>query len=298
MPNTPHTEYPAAQPPAPPTANRPVSGAPGSPGPDQPFSFSLTVGQLYDGPLDLLLALIRKQDVDICDIPIAKITAQFLAYVGQFHANEVDTAAEFVYMAAQLIHIKSKLLLPRPTEDFSQGKPEDPCRDLVNQLLEHERFKQAAQMLQQKEHVEQAIWSNPGIREFLDEEYLDDTPAQDVPTSSDSVNLVSVFRQILDRTANRPTLTVEQDSVSVAQMVDYLRRRLLVEDQPITLTTILNDSPSARLVTATFLALLEMVRLGAVLLHQDRICSDIRIKKTKEFEQVMSQSFSFDEQWT
>jgi segregation and condensation protein A len=201
-------------------------------------------------------------------------------------------------MAAQLIHIKSKLLLPRPTEDFSQGKPEDPCRDLVNQLLEHERFKQAAQMLQQKEHVEQAIWSNPGIREFLDEEYLDDTPAQDVPTSSDSVNLVSVFRQILDRTANRPTLTVEQDSVSVAQMVDYLRRRLLVEDQPITLTTILNDSPSARLVTATFLALLEMVRLGAVLLHQDRICSDIRIKKTKEFEQVMSQSFSLDEQWT
>ena len=120
------------------------------------------MGQVYDGPLDLLLDLIRKQDIDIYDIPIAKITAQFLAYVNQLKASDVDVAGEFIYTASLLIHIKSKMLLPRAPAG-PEDAAEDPRRELVERLLEHERFKNAAQMLQQKQMLEAATWTNPGI---------------------------------------------------------------------------------------------------------------------------------------
>ena len=130
------------------------------------FPFSVIVGQVYEGPYDLLLDLVRRQNIDIYDIPIAKITAQFLAYVEHLKASDVDTAGEFIYMSALLIHIKSKMLLPRsPLE--SDAEAEDPRRELVERLLEHERFRSAAQMLQQKRQLEEATWTNPGIREFL-----------------------------------------------------------------------------------------------------------------------------------
>src|ERR1700729_1590450 len=100
--------------------------------------FSVTVGQVYDGPLDLLLDLIRKQNIDIYDIPIARITSQFLEYTQHLKQTDVDTAGEFIYMASLLIHIKSKTLLPRDPSDI-QGSAEDPRRELVERLLEHER---------------------------------------------------------------------------------------------------------------------------------------------------------------
>ena len=99
--------------------------------------FSVTVGQVYDGPLDLLLDLIRKQNIDIYDIPIARITAQFLDYTHQLKQTDVDSAGEFIYMASLLIHIKSKTLLPRDPGDVPGGESEDPRRELVERLLEH-----------------------------------------------------------------------------------------------------------------------------------------------------------------
>ncbi|HEX7286669.1 MAG TPA: segregation/condensation protein A, partial [Candidatus Angelobacter sp.] len=110
------------------------------------FPFALTLGRLYDGPLDLLLDLVRKQDIDIYDIPIARITAQYLAYVENLKQLDLDVAAEFIYMAAMLIHIKSKMLLPRDP-DQPAGEQEDPRDELVQRLLEHEKYKNAAQML-------------------------------------------------------------------------------------------------------------------------------------------------------
>src|ERR1039458_6122453 len=121
--------------------------------------FSVTVGQVYDGPLDLLLDLIRKQDIDIYDIPISKITAQLLDYCHQLKQTDVDAAGEFIYMASLLIHIKSKTLLPRDPSDVERPQPANPQRELVERLLEHERFKAAAQMLRQKQQVEEATWS-------------------------------------------------------------------------------------------------------------------------------------------
>jgi segregation and condensation protein A len=244
--------------------------------------FSVFVGQVYDGPLDLLLDLIRKQDIDIYDIPIARITAQFLAYVNQLKAGDVDVAGEFIYTASLLIHIKSKMLLPRaPTGP--EDEAEDPRLELVERLLEHERFKNAAQMLQQKQMLEAASWSNPGIRDFKEEE------AAEPEIAADTVDLVRVFRDILERARTRPVLNLEEDSVTVGQMIQFLARRLNMEDKPVALRRLLSHTRSERALIAIFLALLEMVRMQAILLRQDRAFSEIFIKKHTGFDSVMNE---------
>jgi segregation and condensation protein A len=247
--------------------------------------FSVFVVQVYDGPLDLLLDLIRKQDIDIYDIPIARITAQFLAYVNQLRATDVDVAGEFIYTASLLIHIKSKMLLPRSPAGPDDAA-EDPRRELVERLLEHERFKNAAQMLQQKQMLEAATWTNPGFREFQDDE------AAEPEIAADTVDLVRIFRDILERARNRPILDVEEDSVTVSQMIRFLARRLAMEDKPVALRRLLRHTRSERAVVAMFLALLEMVRLQAVLLRQDRAFSDIFIKRHTGFDAVIDQGLS------
>ena len=243
--------------------------------------FSVVVSQVYDGPLDLLLDLIRKQDIDIYDIPIARITAQFLAYVNQLKATDVDVAGEFIYTASLLIHIKSKMLLPRAPAGPDDAA-EDPRRELVERLLEHARFKSAAQMLQQKQMLEAATWTNPGLREFQDD------AGAEPEIAADTVDLVRVFRDILERARNRPVINVEEDSVTVGQMIQFLSRRLTMEDKPVALRRLLSHTRSERALIAMFLALLELVRLQAILLRQDRAFSEIFIKKHTGFESVMN----------
>jgi segregation and condensation protein A len=245
--------------------------------------FSVTVGKVYDGPLDLLLDLIRKQD--IYDIPIAKITAQFLAYVNQLRASDVDVAGEFIYTASLLIHIKSKMLLPR-TESATGDVAEDPRRELVERLLEHERFKNAAQMLQQKQMLEAATWTNPGLREFKGD------VAAEPEIAADTVDLVRVFREMMERARKRPTFNVEDDSVTVGQMIQFLARRLTMEDKPVALRRLLSHTRSERALVAMFLALLELVRLQAVLLRQDRVFSEIFVKKHTGFDTVMTEKLA------
>ena len=245
--------------------------------------FSVTVSMVYDGPLDLLLDLIRKQDIDIYDIPIAKITAQFLAYVEQLKATDVDTAGEFIYMASLLIHIKSKMLLPRSPIETTEGEADDPRRELVERLLEHERFKNAAQMLAQKQLIEESTWSNPSLKEFRNDEGTEQEIA------ADTVDLVRVFREILDRLKERPVLDVEEDTVTVGQMIDYVRRRMITEEKPVALRKLLGHAKSEKTLIAMFLALLELVRLQAILLRQERNFGDIFVKKHADFEQVMTE---------
>jgi segregation and condensation protein A len=248
--------------------------------------FSVSVGQVYDGPLDLLLDLIRKQDIDIYDIPIAKITAQFLAYVEGLKQTDIDVAGEFIYTASLLIHIKSKMLLPRSPAEAAGGEGDDPRRELVERLLEHERFKNAAQMLAQKQQIENATWSNPQMREFRDVE------GTEPEIAADTVDLVRVFREILERARTRPVLDVEEDSVTVSQMIDFVRRRLIMEDKPVSLRRLLANTRSEKALICMFLALLELVRLQAVLLRQESSFSDILIKKHAEFESVLNARMS------
>ncbi|HEY4382075.1 MAG TPA: segregation/condensation protein A [Acidobacteriaceae bacterium] len=261
--------------------------------------FSVTVGKVYDGPLDLLLDLIRKQNIDIYDIPIALITAQFLDYCHQLKQTDVDSAGEFIYMASLLIHIKSKTLLPRDPSDVLGADAEDPRRELVERLLEHERFKAAAQMLLQKQQIEDATWSKPGMRDFLREQAGNQTSSVDMEQeiAADTVDLVRVFQEVLQRLRKRPVLDVDAEAVTVAQMIDYVKRRLVMEDKPVSLRRLLHSTHSERALICLFLAMLELVRLQAVLLHQPKQQGDILIKKTDDFDRVFAEQSQARDDW-
>jgi len=257
--------------------------------------FSVTVGQVYDGPLDLLLDLIRKQNIDIYDIPIARITSQFLDYTHHLKQVDVDSAGEFIYMASLLIHIKSKMLLPRDPSDVTGADAEDPRRELVERLLEHERFKAAAQMLLQKQQIEEATWTNPGMKSFRHDQGEDADLDQEI--AADTVDLVRVFQEILTRMRERPILNVDEESVTVAQMIDYVKRRLIMEDKPVSLRRLLHNTHTERALICMFLAMLELVRLQAVLLHQPAPHGDILVKKSENFDQVVSEQTQARDDW-
>jgi segregation and condensation protein A len=253
---------------------------------DSPFAVSVT--DVYEGPLDLLLDLIRKQDIDIYDIPIARITAQYLAYVEKIRELDVNVAADFIYMAAVLIHIKSKMLLPRDPSAIAE-ELEDPRTELVNRLLEHEKFKSAAQMLLQKQQIEDAVLTNPALKEFMDAEGTEPEMAADV------IDLVKTFQQILERVRTRPVINVDEETVTVGQMIDYLRRRLALESRPIRLKQLLSRVPSRQALVCMFLALLEMVRLQAIQVRQDQLFGEIAVRKHTGFDAVMEQAAVHDD---
>jgi segregation and condensation protein A len=254
------------------------------------FPFAVTVQDVYEGPLDLLLDLIRKQDIDVYDIPIARITAQYLAYVEKLRELDVNVAADFIYMAAVLIHIKSKLLLPRDP-DAPADTEDDPRSELVNRLLEHEKFKSAAQMLMQKQQIEDAVWSNPAIKEFMDAEGTDPEIAADV------IDLVRTFQQVIERARSRPMIQVDEETVTVGQMIDYLRRRLAFEDRAISLKQLLRNVSSRAALVCMFLALLEMVRLQAIQLRQDRLFGDILLRRHSEFDTILTTETAVQDDW-
>jgi segregation and condensation protein A len=235
----------------------------------------------YEGPLDLLLDLIRQQKIDIKDIPIASITSEYLAYLDKARELDIDLGAEFVYMAATLIHIKSKMLLPVDPELAKMDSEEDPRRELVDRLLEHERFMNAAQMLHQKRMIEENVWSNPQIKAYLAE---DDDPGLSVTL----FDLVQSFGEVLDRLKNRPVYEVENEDVSVPDMIVHLVSllRRAENNEPIRIVPIFERQRSIRAMISMFLAVLELVRRQAVTLVQTEAFGDIALKKHARFEEA------------
>jgi segregation and condensation protein A len=242
-----------------------------------PYRVNLPV---YEGPLDLLLDLIRKQEMDIHNIPIAKITEQYLDYLHQLEKLDIDVSADFIYEAATLIHIKSKMLLPAdpmaPPEE--RGDPRD---ELVHRLLEHEKFKNAAQLLYQKQQIEAHVWSQPD-RSL----YNGDAIEGELVVSL--VDLVKTFQQILERKKEVTRFSLRHDSVSIAQMMERLRSRLVVTDEPVSLIAFFDACETRNAMIVALLAVLEMVRMQAVLLIQSELFSDIRLRKHKMFDAVFS----------
>jgi segregation and condensation protein A len=245
-----------------------------------PLNFHL---EQYDGPLDLLLDLIRKQQIDIKDIPIATITTQYLQYLEKAREMDIDLGAEFVYMAATLIHIKSKMLLPRDPALEKEGEDsEDPRQELVDRLLEHERFKNAAEMLQQKRLIEENVWSNPQIKAFISE---DDDPG----LANTTFELVKAFAEVLERNKNRPVYEVESADVTVADMIRYLRDRFTdAGDQPVFIMRVFERQHTRRAMIALFLAVLEMVRMQAVVVTQKDLFGEIALQRHQNFEAVFA----------
>jgi segregation and condensation protein A len=254
------------------------------------YPFAVSVAEVYDGPLDLLLDLIRKQDIDIYDIPIARITAQYLAYVEKMRELDVNLAAEFIYMTAVLIHIKSKMLLPRDPDAAGEAQ-EDPRAELVNRLLEHEKYKSAAQMLYQKQQIEDAMLSNPALKDFVDAEGTEPEFAADV------IDLVKTFQHILERARTRPVLDVQEETVTVSQMIEFLRRRLSLEERPVRLKQLLRTLQSRQALVCMFLALLELIRLQAIQVKQDHVFGDILVRRHAEFDRVMQEQAAVRDDW-
>jgi len=241
-----------------------------------PYRIHLPV---YEGPLDLLLDLIRKQEMDIHNIPIAKITEQYLDYLHQLEKFDIDVSADFIYMAATLIHIKSKMLLP--ADPLAPEEEQDPRGELVHRLLEHEKFKNAAQLLYQKQQIEDHVWSHPD-RSL----YTGDAIEGEMAVSL--VDLVKTFQQILERRKEVPKFELRHESVSIAQMMDRLRQRLIATDEPISLLEFFDTCETRNATIVALLAVLEMVRMQAVILVQMQLFADIGLRKHKMFDAVFA----------
>jgi len=235
---------------------------------------------IYEGPLDLLLDLIRKQEIDIHNIPIAKVTQQYLDYLHQLEKLDINVSSEFLYMAASLIYIKSKMLLP---VDPLVGPEEqmDPRDELVHRLLEHEKFKNAAQLLYQKQQIEANVWSNPDLSLYQGEEVEGEIIVS-------LVDLVKMFQQVLERRKEIPKIELQHETVTIAQMMTELRQKLTASDEPVSMTTFFESCVSRRAMIVAFLAVLEMVRLQAVVLVQATLFMDILLRKHQMFDVVFA----------
>src|SRR5271168_4928129 len=247
-----------------------------------PFSFHL---EQYDGPLDLLLDLIRKQQINIYDIPIASITQQYREYMQRALALDIELSSEFVYMAATLIHIKSRMLLPKDPELEKIAPEEDPRQELVDRLLEHERFKNAAEMLQQKRMVEDVSWSNPQMAQFL-------ADSEEPELAVSLFDLVKTLQTVLERVKNRPIYEIGKEDISLPDMIRYLERVFgeLRTGESLPAAELFERQGSRRAMICLFLAMLELVRRQALMLTQKDAFGEIGLKKQRTFDEVLGQS--------
>jgi len=239
---------------------------------------------IFEGPLDLLLDLIKKQEMNIHDIPISKITSQYLDYLHQLETLNVDVSAEFIYMAATLIYIKSKMLLPPDPLAGPEEQAGDPREELVQRLLEHEKFKNAAQLLYQKQQIEENVWSKPDKSLYHDE----GTEGELVVSL---VDLVRVFQQVLERKKEVARIELQHETFTVAQMIAQLRGQILASaENSVSLSQFFEACPSRHAMIVAFLAVLEMVKLQAVALAQEQQFGDILLKKAKSFDVAFDES--------
>ena len=230
---------------------------------------------VFEGPLDLLLFLIRKNELEIHDIPIALITQQYLDTIDLMRELNLDVAGEFLVTAATLIHIKSKMLLPRPeTAAGVEGESEEDPRDaLVRRLLEHQKFKAAAGLLHEREQWRAAQWHRPDARvaEIAGEEY---EPELEV----DLFSLLDAFRAVMERVKLRPKVLLPPEQIPVEVRIDQLLARLS-ESEACGFDDLFADVNDRSGLIVTFLALLEMIRLKLVRVFQQGTCGPIRVYK-------------------
>jgi segregation and condensation protein A len=234
----------------------------------------------YDGPLDLLLDLIKKQEIDIHNIPIAKITGQYLEYLHKLEQLDMDISADFIYMAATLIFIKSKMLLP-PDPLAGPDELEDPRAELVHRLVEHEKFKSAAQLLHQRQQIEENVWSKPDRSLYEGQEVEGELIVS-------LVDLVKVFQQVLERRKEIVKIELHHDQFTVGQMMEILRQQLVASEEGVELISFFESCASRHAMIVALLAVLELVRLQAILLVQQELFSQIRLKKHKLFDVVFA----------
>ncbi len=223
----------------------------------------LTLGE-FAGPLDLLLYLIRREQANIFDIPIAKITDEYLRYIKLLEKFDVAVAAEFLVMAATLIEIKSRMLLPQEPTEEGEEEMDDPRQELIDQLLEHQKFKNAAEMLWSRATVEQAIFTRGKI----------ETDENNLEVSATIFDLFEKFQAIIDRHKEEVQMEIQREEISLAETIAKMKS-LLQRDRKLNILEIFRRIKSRNELVTTFIAVLEIVRTESIKLVQKKTFGDI-----------------------
>lgn len=232
---------------------------------------------IFEGPLDLLLYLIKKDEIDIRDIPIAHITAQYLEHLRLMEELDIAVAGDFLVMAATLIYIKSKLLLPpTPKTAGEDDLTEDPRAELVERLLEYQKFKAAAQMLHSRGEIEAASYGRGQL----------DTDRHNPEVAATVLDLLRIFQEMLKRQQSQAQMEIERDEMTMAEKLAQISQ-LLAERGEINVRELFARSRSKRELILTFLAFLELVKETKISLVQNELFGEIFARqRTAELEMV------------
>ncbi|HMT07406.1 MAG TPA: segregation/condensation protein A [Pyrinomonadaceae bacterium] len=223
----------------------------------------------FAGPLDLLLFLIKQEQANIFDIPIAKITEKYLEYIRLMKKLDIAVAADFLVMAATLIEIKSRMLLPRdPKAEENEEEFDDPRRELVDRLLEYEKFKSAAGMLHERSEIEAATFTRGPI----------ESDENNAEVDASVFDLLTIFQKIAARHADDVRMEIEREEVSLADMIKSLKKRIF-DFGEVSLLTFFEEMHNRRELVTAFIAVLEIVRTDDVKLTQATTFGDILLKK-------------------
>lgn len=232
-----------------------------------PDEIKLRLGE-FAGPLDLLLFLIKQEQANIFDIPIARIADEYLRYIRLMKTLDISLAADFIVMAATLIEIKSKMLLPREISGDAEEEIEDPRKELIDRLLEYEKFKNASQMLYERVTVEQAVFTRGQIES--DENNLE--------TNATVFDLLAVFQKILSRHKVEFQMKIEREEMSLAEMLKQVKQRIYKEKE-LNLTEIFGSFGTRQEIVLAFIAVLELVRTESIKLVQNKTFGDVILRK-------------------
>lgn len=219
---------------------------------------------IFEGPLDLLLYLIRKNEVDIYDIPIAEITRQYLVTLEEMRALDLDVAGDFLTLAATLLRIKSRMLLPHPEEE---GGEEDPRRDLVLQLVEYRRFKEMARRMAQMEERQRLLFNRPHLP-------LDGDVEEELAPRGSEADLVAVLQALLERLQDERLYEIIGEDVSVEERMDHVLR-ILREREEVRFEELFAGARRRIVLVATFMAILELARLAKLAIRQEALFGEI-----------------------
>ncbi len=233
-----------------------------------PDELKIKLGE-FAGPLDLLLFLIKQEQANIFDIPIARITDEYLRYIRLMKSLDIAVAADFLVMAATLIEIKSKMLLPRdPVSAEDEEEIEDPRKELVDRLLEYEKYKSAAQMLYERTTIEDAVFTRGQI----------ESDEHNAEVNATVFDLLTVFQKIVARHKDEVKMEIHREEVSLADMIRNLKRRIF-EEAELSVLKFFEEMHNRRELVTAFIAVLEIVRTESVKLMQNKTFGDITLKR-------------------
>jgi len=230
--------------------------------------------EIFEGPLDLLLYLVKKDHLNIYDIPIAKVTEQYLQYINLMQLLDLNIAGEFLVMAATLMQIKSKMLLPAE-ESQTEEEQEDPREELVKRLLEYEKFKEIAESLRRKETDQKEIFKRPKVE--IEKEITDN---KEVYFEASIFDLINAFSAALKDVPKEVFYEVIKDEFTIGEKTHEILHLLLVTDS-MRISELFNKAKNKLEIIVTFLAILELVRMKEIVARQTELFQEIEISRNK-----------------